>query len=258
MDKTESKDMDHRNMKLFTMGYADNAMTNYILEYFIRHGVTVDGSIFIKSRWKRSWKRLLHKIKSRGIKASINRGFENLLVRKRKISLISQDFVNKVYFVDEVNSEEVRDLLIANQVKLLILTSTPIIKPILLDIDGLTILNAHTGWLPKYRGLDANIKAMRDGHPLGVSIHKVTKKIDGGEIYLRENFEIDFNGDILKQMDEKELELSGKLYVKAIGLVKESKLEPIARSEPLGKYEQRLTKRETKKILEDIKRANGH
>ena len=257
MDKTGLENMGNRNIGLFTIGYADNTMTNYILEYFIRHGVTVDGAIFVKSPWKRSWKRLLHKVESRGIRASIKRGFENLFIRKINISRISQDYVNKVYFVDEVNSDEVRDILLANQVKLLILTSTPIIKPILLDIEGLTILNAHTGWLPRYRGLDANIKAMRDGHQLGVSIHKVTKKIDGGEIYLRENFTIDFNGDVLSQMDEKELELSGKLYVKAIDLMKENKLEAIARSEPLGKYEQRLTKEEINKIVEDIKRANS-
>jgi len=248
--------MANRNIKLFTIGYADNTMTNYILEYFMRHGVTVDGAILVKSPWKRSWKRLLQKIKARGILAAVKRVFENLFIRKKKISKISRTYFDKVYFVDEVNSEEVRDILIANQVKLLILTSTPIIKPIIMDIEGLTILNAHTGWLPKYRGLDANIKAMRDGHHLGLSIHKVTKKLDEGEVYLRQKFEIDFKGDILRQMDEKELELSGKLLVEAIGLMNENNLKPIAQSEPLGKYEPRLTREETKKIVADVKRTH--
>ena len=241
-------------MKLFTIGYADNTMTNYILDYFVRHGVTVDGAIFIKSPLKRSWKRLLQKVKARGIGSALKRAFENLFSRKQRISQISRSYVDKVYFIDEVNSEEVRDILTANQVSFLILTSTPIIKPIILDIEGLTILNAHTGWLPQYRGLDANIKAMRDGHHLGVSVHKVTKKIDGGEIYLRQRFDIDFKGDILKQMDEKELELSGKLLVEAIGLMKADKLTPIAQAEPLGKYEPRLTKEQRKKIIADVKK----
>lgn len=258
MDRIGLEDMDSRKIKLFTMGYADNTMTNYILEYFMRHGVTVDGTIFIKSPWNRSWKRLLHKIKSRGIMAAIKRSFENLFVRKIRISQISRSCLGKVYFVDEINSEEVRDILIANQVKLLILTSTPIIKPIILDIEGLTVLNAHTGWLPKYRGLDANIKAMRDGYHLGLSVHKVTKKIDEGEVYLRQKFEIDFKGDILRQIDEKELELGGKLLVEAIGLMNENNLKPIARSEPLGKYEPRLTKEQTKKIVKDAKRTHNY
>ena len=243
-------------MNLFTIGYADNAMTNYILDYFLRHGVTVDGVIFIKSPLKRNWKRLLQKLKARGITAAVKRAIENLFVRKKKISQISRSYIKKIYFVDEVNSEEVRDILTSNQVSLLILTSTPIIKPIILDIEGLTILNAHTGWLPKYRGLDANIKAMRDGHHLGVSVHKVTKKIDGGEIYLRQKFDVDPTGDVLEQMDEKELELSGKLLVEAIGLMKENKLKPIAQAEPLGKYEPRLTNKQRKKIIADVKRRS--
>ena len=169
-------------MKLFTIGYADNTMTHYILDYFLSHGVAVDGTIFIKSPLKRSWKRLLQKANGRGVMPAIKRVAENLFVWKIRIAQISRSRLDKVYFVDEINSEEVRDILTANKVTLLVLTSTPIIKPIILDIEGLTILNAHTGWLPTYRGLDANIKAMRDGHHLGVSIHKVTRKIDGGEI----------------------------------------------------------------------------
>lgn len=242
-------------MKIFTLGYADNTMTHYILDYFLSHGVSIDGAIFIKSPLKQSWKRLLHKIKGRGVIPAIKRIAENLLVRKRMISQISQNSIPTSYFVDDVNSEEVRDILRHNRVSILILTSTPIIKPIILDIEGLTILNAHTGWLPTYRGLDANIKAMRDGHHLGVSIHKVVKKIDAGEIYLRQKFEIDFSRDILRQMDSKELELSAKLFVEAINLMKKGELIPIAQSEPLGRYEPRLSKKEIKRIIRDVKKA---
>lgn len=248
--------MGDKSIKVFTIGYADNTMTNYILEYFIHHGVKIEGVIFLKSPLKRSWKRLQQKLKARGIVAAFKRLYENLFVRKIQISHIYRSHIDKVYFVDKINSEEVRDILTTNGVELLILTSTPIIKSIILDIEGLTILNAHTGWLPKYRGLDANIKAMRDGHHLGVSVHKVTKKIDGGEIYLREKFEIDPQGDILRQMDEKELELCGKLLVEAVGLMNQNGLKPIAQSEPLGKYEPRLTKDERNKILRNIKRTN--
>jgi methionyl-tRNA formyltransferase len=242
-------------MKLFTIGYADNTMTHYILDYFLSHGVMVDGAIFIKSPLKKGWKRLLKKVKGRGVIPAIRRVAENLLVRKIKIAQISHSRLDKVYFVDKVNSEEVRDILTVNKVTLLVLTSTPIIKPIILDIEVLTILNAHTGWLPTYRGLDANIKAMRDGHHLGVSVHKVTRKIDGGEIYLRQKFHIDFHGDILGQMDQKELELSGKLLVEAIELKKKDNLKAIALSEALGKYERRLTKKETDEIIRCVKRG---
>ena len=108
--------------------------------------------------------------------------------------------------------------------------------------------------LPKYRGLDANIKAMRDDSQLGVSIHRVTKKIDAGEVYLREGFEIDSKGDILRQMDEKELKLSAELLAKAVELMNKNKLKPITQDEPLGKYEPSIPKNERNRIIKEVKR----
>ena len=243
-----------RKIKIFAIGYSDNTETNYLLNYFIQNGINIDGAIFSKGQIKRDWKRLVKKIRMRGYIPALKRICTNLMVRKRQISKFCHQHINDVFFVEEINSEEVRDILISNKVELLILTTVHIIEPILIDIDRLTILNAHTGWLPKYRGLDANLKALRDGHQLGLSIHKVTKEIDAGEIYLRESFQIDSNdGDILNTMDEKELQLSGKLFAKAVDLMRRNMLKPIAQDEPLGKYEPRLTKQQRNKILQDIK-----
>lgn len=246
--------MDTRRIKLFTIGYPDNAETSFLLNYFIQNGINIDGAIFAKSKIKRDWKRLVKKIRMRGFGPALKRICENLMVRRKQISKLCHQHIDNLFFVEEINSEEVREILISNEVELLILTTVHIIKPIIIDIDGLTILNAHTGWLPKYRGLDANLKALRDGHQLGLSVHKVTKKIDAGEIYLRESFQVDSDdGDILKQMDEKELQLSGKLFVEAINLMSRDMLKPIAQDEPLGKYEPRLTKQERNRIIRDFK-----
>ena len=246
--------MDKRKIKLFTIGYSDNTFTSYLLDYLLHHGVVIDGAIFCKSQLKRNWRRVIKKIRMRGFIPTLKRIYVNLLKRRKEISQIYNQHIEKVFFVDKFNSEEVRDILISNRVELLILTSTPIIKPIILDIEDLTILNAHTGWLPKYRGLDANLKALRDGHQLGISIHKVTKKIDGGNVYLRENFDINPSGNILKQMDEKELQLSGKLLVEFVNLMSRNKLQPIAQDEPLGKYEPPLPKNERNRIIKEVKR----
>jgi methionyl-tRNA formyltransferase len=245
--------MDVRKIKLFTIGYPDNIETNYLLNYFLENGISIDGVIFSKSQIRRDWRRLIKKIRMRGLSSALKRVCENFIVRRKQISELCHRNIEKVFFVEEINSEEVRDILISEKIELLILTTVHIIKSIVIDIDGLLILNAHTGWLPKYRGLDCNLKALRDGHKLGMSIHKVTKKIDAGEIYLRESFQIHPNGDFLKQMDEKELQLSGKLFVEAVNLMSRNMLKPIAQDEPLGKYEPPLTKHQRKKILRDIK-----
>lgn len=243
-------------MTTYAIGYSDNTSTAYLLDYLTTHGVHIDGVIFPKNRMQRSWKRLAKKFKVRGLIPTIRRIPENLLVRKRQILKTCQRSIDKVFFVDVVNSEEVREILISNNVKLLLLTATPIIKPIIIDIDGLTILNPHTGWLPTYRGLDANLKALRDGHQLGISVHRVTERIDAGEVYLRESFEIHNDGNILDHIDREELELQGKLLVEAVNLKKKDMLKPIVLSEKLGKYEPPLIKKEKKSIIQQMSKRS--
>jgi len=247
-----------RKVKIFAIGYSDNTSTSYLLDYLIQQGVVIDGVIFPKNQLRLSWRRLIKKVQMRGVIPAIRRIPENLVLRRKKISKICRQSIGKVFFVDDLNSEEVKEIIISNGVELLLLTSTPIIKPIILNIDGLTILNAHTGWLPRYRGLDGNLKALRDGQPPGVSIHKVTERIDAGEIYLRENFQInDHDGSILKQVDEMELKLSGKLFTEAVHLYANNMLKPIAISEKLGQYGPPLTKKEKKRILRQFQSING-
>ena len=247
--------MTNRKVTTFAIGYSDNTSTSYLLDYLIKHGVMIDGVIFPKNQLKLSWRRLVKKIEARGMIPAIKRIAENLIVRKKEISQICQQYIDKVFFVDNLNSEEVKEIIISNGVELLLLTATPIINAIIIDIGGLTILNAHTGWLPQYRGLDGNLKALRDGHQTGISIHKVTEKIDAGEIYLREKFQINYNNDsILKQVDEMELKLAGKLFVEAINLYLKNMLKPIATSEKLGSYMPPLTKKEKKRIIQELQK----
>jgi methionyl-tRNA formyltransferase len=243
-----------RRPKTFAIGYSDNTSTSYLLDYLIKHGAIIDGVIFPKNQLELSWKRLVKKIQVRGIVPAIRRIAENLMLRKKQISQICKRHIDKVFFVDNLNSEEVKEILVSNAVELLLLTATPIIESIIIDIDGLTILNAHTGWLPTYRGLDGNLKALRDGRQPGVSIHKVTAKIDAGEIYIRENFQINYKDDILKQVDEKELELAGKLLVEAVNLYGKNMLKPISPSEELGKYEPPISKKEKKRIIQGLQK----
>lgn len=247
--------MSTRKVKIFAIGYSDNTSTSYLLDYLIRNSVSIDGVIFPRNRLRMSWRRLVRKFEAGGIIPVMKRVFLNNFVRRQEISRIFREYIGKVYFVEELNSEEVKEILISNDVELLLLTATPIIKSIIIDIDGLTILNAHTGWLPKYRGLDGNLKALRAGDEPGVSIHKVMEKIDAGEIYIREKFQINYNDDILKQVDEGELKLAGELLVEAVKLYAGNMLKPIAADEKLGKYAPALTKKEKKRIMQGLEKG---
>ena len=241
--------MNARKITIFAIGYSDNTSTAYLLDYLTSHGVSIDGAIFPKNQLKRCWKRLAKKFQARGFAPTIKRISENLFVRKRHIVKTCRESIKRTFFVNDINSEEAREIIKSNNVSLLLLVAKPIIKPIIIDINGLTILNPHTGWLPQYRGLDANLKALGDGHQLGVSIHRVTKEIDAGEVYLREGFKILYNSNIIEQIDRQELKLQGKLLVKAVELQEKNMLKPISLSEQLGKYEPPLTKKEKKRII---------
>ena len=238
---------------IFLIGYSDNTSTAYLMDYLINHGVDIDGVIFPKNKLKRIWKRLTKKFQVRGLVPTLRRIPENLLLRKRHISEICHKSGCNVFYVNDINSKEAREILITNHVELLLLTATPIIKSIIIDIEGMTILNPHTGWLPQYRGLDANLKALRDGHQLGVSVHRVTEKIDAGEVYIRKSFKIHCDGDILEQLDREELKLQGKLLFDAVELHRKNMLKPIALSEQLCGYEPPLSKKEKKRIITELK-----
>ena len=55
------------------------------------------------------------------------------------------------------------------------------------------ILNIHPSLLPKYKGLNTHERAIKNKDKYaGVSIHKVTKKLDSGKIIAKKKIKILF------------------------------------------------------------------
>lgn len=66
-----------------------------------------------------------------------------------------------------------------------------IIKPPLIALPKLGILNVHPGWLPIYRGAMAYFWVLKNGHEsAGVSVHWVDEGIDTGALVARRSFVI--------------------------------------------------------------------
>jgi hypothetical protein len=87
-----------------------------------------------------------------------------------------------VRFVRSLDSQECADLLLGLQARWAFLVYAPIIRPRLLAVPGLIVLNAHGGLLPKYRGMNASIWSRLAGDPLGVTVHIVDAGVDTGPI----------------------------------------------------------------------------
>ena len=78
------------------------------------------------------------------------------------------------------------------------------------------ILNIHPSLLPKYKGLNTHERAIKNKDKYaGVSIHKVTKKLDSGKIILQKKVRI-LKSDNAISLKKRVIKVEHKVYPKAI------------------------------------------
>ena len=95
----------------------------------------------------------------------------------------------------------------------------------MLDMFSLPI-NLHMGYLPYNKGKNPNVWAIVEGTPAGVSIHRMTEKIDEGEIYARKMVKVEI-WDTGKTLYEKLERASVELVREKFIDIFEGKLNPI-------------------------------
>ena len=81
-----------------------------------------------------------------------------------------------------------------------------------------TIVNAHPGYIPNVRGLDAFKWAIFEGQPIGVTTHIIGEEIDAGEIIERKIIPI-FSTDTFHTVARRVYDTEIKMLVDAIELV---------------------------------------
>ena len=78
------------------------------------------------------------------------------------------------------------------------------------------ILNIHPSLLPKYKGLNTHLRAIKNKDKFsGASVHKVTQKLDSGKIILQKKIRI-LKKDTVKSLEKKVLKIEHEIYPKAI------------------------------------------
>ena len=78
------------------------------------------------------------------------------------------------------------------------------------------IINIHPSYLPKYKGLNTGIRALRNKEKFsGCTVHYVTSKLDSGKIILQKKVMI-LRNETEKSLDKKIIKEEHKLYRKAI------------------------------------------
>ena len=78
------------------------------------------------------------------------------------------------------------------------------------------IINIHPSYLPKYKGLNTGVRALRNKEKFsGCTVHYVTSKLDSGKIILQKKVMIS-RDETEKSLDKKIIKEEHKLYPKAI------------------------------------------
>lgn len=100
----------------------------------------------------------------------------------------------EVLYTNSVNSNEVLAALKELKPDLILDHGTTLVKKDTINMAPLT-LNLHWGLSPYYRGVDSTLHALLNCDPLniGVTIHKLSEKIDGGDIFAQERIKISEN-----------------------------------------------------------------
>jgi len=112
----------------------------------------------------------------------------------------------------------------------------------LLDIPKFGTINVHASLLPKYRGAAPVQWAIMNGDSeTGITIMKVTEKLDSGDIILQQNIKIDA-ADNTATLTGKLFDLGSDLLVNAVRQIKEGKTEQVKQDDKLATLAPQLTK----------------
>ena len=142
------------------------------------------------------------KINSKGLKYA----------KKFKIKKKVFSFLNK-----KTAERKILDFLKKNKVKLICLAGFMKIlsKNFIKKFKG-KIVNIHPSYLPKYKGLNTSVRALRNNEKFsGCTVHYVSSKLDSGKIILQKKIKITKN-ETEASLDRKIIKEEHKLYPKAI------------------------------------------
>ena len=140
--------------------------------------------------------------KAKGLK------FSNQFNIKKNISSFKNPKIAEKKILDLLNKENIKFICLAGFMKIL---SKSFIK----KFKG-KIINIHPSLLPKYKGLDTHIKAIKNKDKIaGCTVHFVTTKLDSGKIILQKKVKVS-KKDTPASLAKKVLKQEHKLYPAAI------------------------------------------
>ncbi|MEW6620709.1 MAG: formyltransferase family protein [bacterium] len=118
---------------------------------------------------------------------------KNEIPEQERISIYEWAVKNNVpvYSVNYLNTNKCANLIKELQINILIAFSVGIVKEIILNIPNLKVVNAHAGFLPKYRGMNVIEWAYLNNDETIGTIHFMDRGIDTGDILYQKPFSLE-------------------------------------------------------------------
>jgi methionyl-tRNA formyltransferase len=230
MEPSQSKPL-----RTLLLVFPDNPMGNLFLTTFLAKSVPLIGILVETKTTGTNWRRVRIKIRKDGVRSTFRRMVQMavLKIHRRHAIGIAERYGIPVYKVKRFNSQECADCIAGLSVDLLAIASAPILKPTVFEKARIGCLNAHPGWLPRYRGVGANRAAILNGEPPGVSIHFIDADIDTGRLIIREHLPV-FMGDDLAKINDRAACRGAELMAEVIHRIQDESLTLPEISEPVG------------------------
>ena len=212
-------------LRVFLLAYPDNPVGRVFLNTFLKYKVPIAGVIVEEKKGKKNWTRLKKKIHKDGFFTAVKRMLQVYFLKMTKQNIVSLSEKNgiDVYRVNKFNSKSCEELLRTLNIDLFAIVSAPILKEYVFTKARLGCLNAHPGWLPKYRGLGGNAYAVQNGDLPGVTVHFIDAGIDTGNIIVREKLSIRPR-DTIARINDRAMARGAEIMAGVIHRIKEQKL----------------------------------
>lgn len=131
---------------------------------------------------------------------------------------INQQIVGKnipIYSVANHNNVDCENILKSQELDLVVLGGTRIIKNNILSIGKMGTLNCHPGLLPELRGSSSSGWALYNDLPQGATAHFIDPGIDTGDILIKQQLPVT-REDTFESINYKLAKLAGDLMAKAV------------------------------------------
>jgi hypothetical protein len=210
------------HLNVGVLGMPDNIGTFSLLERFDREPeVSLDFVVYWQPSFRAQWSRFMRKLRLAGPRATMLRVADSLRRRRARASAEGPAGARRKplreYFVGSHNGPDCEELLRREQVDLVLLETDCIIRSSVLKVPRLGVLNAHPGWIPRFRGLGALLFQLEQGFKPAVTLHFADEGVDTGPVILRREFEFDATRG-LDGLEQATRLAQGDVFVEAVQL----------------------------------------